>query len=89
MPARWKENIDQIFEVNLKIVAKDNIGFGSKMLGAISALGVDISKIFAKQRNGECEFKLTLKLNNLKQLNEVIKKLTVVEGVKTIVRTFD
>lgn len=89
LPARWKENVDQIFEVNLKIVAKDNIGFGSKMLGAISALGVDISKIFAKQRNGECEFKLTLKLNNIKQLNEVIKKLTVVEGVKTIVRTFD
>lgn len=89
LPARWKQGVNELFEVNLKIVAKDTIGFGSKMLGAISSLGVDISKIFAKQRNGECEFKLTLKIRNKENLNSVIQKLQRVEGVKTIVRTFD
>lgn len=89
LPARWKNNVNQTFEVNLKIVAKDSIGFGSKMLGTISLLGVDITKIFAKQRGSECEFKLTLRLKNLKELNVVCEKISKVSGVKLIQRSFD
>ena len=68
-----------MFEVNLKVVAKDTIGFGSKMLGTISHLGIDITKIFAKQSNGECEFKLTLKLKNSDELKKVMDKIAKVE----------
>lgn len=89
LPARWKENIDCLFEVNLKVVAKDTIGFGSKMLGTISHLGIDITKIFAKQSNGECEFKLTLKLKNSDELKKVMDKIAKVDGVKVIQRSFD
>ena len=64
LDASWKPGVNQDFEVNLKLVAKDSIGFGSKMLGLISSLGVDITKIFAKQRGLDCEFKITLKLKS-------------------------
>ena len=59
------------------------------MLGTISHLGIDITKIFAKQSNGECEFKLTLKLKNSDELKKVMDKIAKVEGVKVIQRSFD
>lgn len=89
LSAKWKEGIEQDFEVNLKVIAKDYVGFGSKMLGLISALGVDITKIFAKQRGMDCEFKLTLKLKNSDDLDSIIKKLSELDGVKLINRSLD
>ncbi len=89
LPANWKENVNKDFEINLKVVAKDQIGFGSKMLGAISELEVDITKMFAKQNSGKCEFKLTIKVKNIKELENVIENISKVEGVKTINRSFD
>ena len=87
--ATWKETVRKEFEINLKIVAKDSIGFGAKLLGSISGIGVDITKIFGKQKNKECEFRLTLKLKNTEELKNVVEKITKVEGVKAINRTFD
>lgn len=87
--ARWKNGVDECFEVNLKIVAKDSIGFASKILGLISGLGYDITKIFAKTRGVDCELKITLKIENARQLSKVIEKLSEVKGVKLINRSFD
>lgn len=89
LSAKWKENVNQVFEINLKVIAKDTLGFGSKMLGLISSLGVDITKLFAKKRGTDCEFKLTLKLKNAVELDSIIEKLSKLEGVKTINRSFD
>ena len=87
--ARWKDGVTQDFEVNLKIVAKDTIGLASRMLGLISTLGVDITKIFAKQRGVECEFKLTLKLKTTKDLDKITEKLLQITEIKSINRSFD
>ena len=89
LKASWREGVSQDFEVNLKLVAKDTIGFGSKMLGLISSLGVDITKIFAKKRGSECEFKLTLKLKSSKELDKITSELMKLEGIKLINRSFD
>jgi len=43
----------------------------------------------SKQKNKECEFRLTLKLKNTEELKNVVEKITKVEGVKSINRTFD
>ena len=89
LAACWKENVTQDFEVNLKLVAKDSIGFGSKMLGLISSMGIDITKIFAKQRGAECEFKLTLKLMSSRELDNLTTELLKIDGVRLINRSFD
>jgi aspartyl-tRNA synthetase len=89
LKAVWKDNVKKEFEVNLKITAKDNIGFGAKLLGSISNIGVNITKIFAKQKNSLCEFKLTLKVKTVEELKKVTEKISNVEGVKTINRSFD
>ena len=87
--AVWKEKVKKEFEVNLKVVAKDSVGFGAKLLGSISHLGVNITKIFAKQKNSQCEFKLTLKIKDVSELKKVADEIAKVEGVKTINRSFD
>lgn len=89
LDAKWKDSVKTEFEINLKIVAKDAIGFGARLLTAISKIGLDITKIFAKQKDKECEFKLTIKIKNTEDLKKVIEKISKVEGVKTINRSFD
>ena len=86
--AKWKNGATGLFEVNLKIVAKDSVGFGARLLASISGLNVDMSRIFGKQKNGECEFEITLKTKNLDELMIITKQLSTVPGVKTINRTF-
>lgn len=87
--ANWKQDISQIFEINLKVVAKDSLGFGSKILGLISSLGVDITKLFAKTRGSDCEFKITLKIKNAEELESISQKIANLEGVKSINRCFE
>ena len=89
LKATWKSTVKKEFEVNLKIVAKDTVGFGAKLLGSISHLGVNITKIFAKQKNSQCEFKLTLKIKDVSELKKVAETISKVEGVKSINRSFD
>ena len=89
LKAVWKENVKKEFEVNLKIVAKDKIGFGARLLSSISNVGVNITKIFAKQKNSLCEFKLSLKIKTVEELKKVTEIISKVEGVKTINRSFD
>lgn len=89
LKALWKDNVKQSFEVSLKITAKDSIGFASKVLGEISELGVNITKIVAKSRETDCELKLMLKVKNASQLREIVDVISKVKGVKTINRTFD
>lgn len=89
LDATWKNSVKKVFEINLKVVAKDKIGFGAQLLTAISEIGLDITKIFAKQKDKECEFKLTIKIKNTEELKKVIDKISKVDGVKTINRSFD
>ena len=85
----WKEDVSQCFEINLKVVAKDSLGFGSKMLGLISSLGVDITKLFAKTRGADCEFKITLKIKNAEELEYILQQISKLEGIKSINRSFE
>ena len=89
LKASWKPTVKKEFEVNLKIVAKDTVGFGANLLGSISHLGVNITKMFAKQKNSLCEFKLTLKIKDVSELKKVADTIAKVEGVKSINRSFD
>jgi GTP pyrophosphokinase len=89
LKATWKSTVKKEFEVNLKIVAKDKVGFGANLLGSISHLGVNITKMFAKQKNSQCEFKLTLKIKDVSELKQVVDIISKVDGVKSINRSFD
>ena len=90
MSASWKKDVDRLFDVNIKFVAKDSVGFASRILGIISKADLDMSKIMAKKLNeSDCEFEIGVKVKNNKQLDELIEKLQRQESIKTINRSFD
>lgn len=88
--ACWKKNVDRLFDVNLKIVSKNSIGLGSKLLGKISKQNVNISKIVAKEINEDiCEFDLCLSVRNNAELEGLISVIKSVKEVRTVNRYFD
>ena len=88
--AKWKQDTKQDFNVNLKIVAKDKVGFAGKLFELLSAENINVSKIEAKrQGNDDCEFKLTICVKNVDELDSLIQKTKTLEEIKIITRTFE
>ena len=87
--AIWKKNVNELFDVNLKIVGKDEVGFGAKILTAIAEDKYNLSRLLARKVGLKCEFEITLKVKDNKEIQEVIEKLSKIDGVKNINRTFD
>ena len=87
--AIWKKKATELFDVNLKIVGKDSIGFGAKILQAIADDSYNLSRIVAKKINMKCEFEITLKVKDKDEISKIIEKLEKLEDVKSINRSFD
>ena len=89
--AIWKKNVDRMFDVNLKIVSKNAVGYASKLLGLISKQNVNISKIVARETNNcnDCEFDVCVGVKNNTELSDLIAQIKTIEEVKSINRSFD
>lgn len=88
--AKWKENINQLFNVNLKIIAKNKVGFASRLFNLIASEHIDASKIEAKSTNmSECEFRLSVFVKNNIELDRLISRLKSLEEVKIVSRIFE
>lgn len=88
--AKWKQNTKRDFNVNLKIVAKDKLGFASKLFDLFTIENINISKIEAKkQGSDECEFKVTVSVKNNEELEKIICKIKEIDEVRIITRNFE
>jgi len=88
--ASWKDGVNQVFDVNLKIVAKDSIGLASKVFEVISSGNFNISRILAKEINStEVEFELCVGVKNNKELDLLIGKLKTIDAIKSVNRFFE
>ena len=89
LKAVWKEHIKQKFSVCLKVVAKDKVGFASELFGEISQLKFNITKITAILSNDEeCEIELSVNLKNKEELDNLIKNIKKISGVKQVFRSY-
>lgn len=87
----WREGVDRMFDVNLKIVSKNAVGYASKLLGLFANEKVNISKIIAKEMNSsnDCEIDVCVGVKNNKELADLIEKVKTIPEVKTVNRFFD
>lgn len=90
LDAKWKKDTEQEFNVNLKIVAKDKVGFAGKLFELFSSQNINLSKIEAKkQGTDECEFKVTICVKNTDELDNIIEKVKNLDEIKIITRAFE
>ena len=86
----WKANPNCLFDVNLKIVAKDKPGYGWKLLKLIADGNYNMTKIVGKMVNSsDCEFNICVSVKNTAELNKLVSEIKTIEEVKTITRYFD
>ena len=86
--AKWKNDIKQKFNVNVKVVAKDKVGLASELFGQIAGLKFNITKITATLvSDEECEIDLSVSLKNREELDYLIAILKKINGVKQVLRS--
>ena len=86
-PARWSGVSNSNYSVVLRIVGTDDIGIMNNITSVISKdSNVSIRSISVDSDDGVFDGHITVKLNDKDKLNQLIKKLQGVKGVKTVQR---
>ena len=90
LKAVWRDGVNQNFNVVLKVIAEDKVGLASEIFGQIADLNFNITKIVA-MLSGEkdCELEISVSLKNCNELNNLIKTIKKINGVKAVLRAFE
>lgn len=87
LPARWNGVSESSYSVILHIVGTDDIGIMNNITSVISKdNNVSIRSISVDSNDGVFDGNITVKLNDKDKLNQLIKKLQGVKGVKSVQR---
>lgn len=85
----WKKTVKGLFGVNLKIVAKDSVGYGAQLLSVTAKNQFNVTKVEAKIVGGvNCEFEIGVLVKNTKELQLLIEKIKEIKEVKLVTRHF-
>ena len=87
----WKDEISTLFNVSLKIVSKNSVGYASKLFSFFANERINIEKISAKEINDgvECEINVMVAVKSKEELLVIINKLQTIKEVKTVSRNLD
>jgi len=85
--AKWIDSTQQGFKATIEITGIDNLGLVSEVTKVISNnLNVNIHKLNISGEEGFFQGKITVHINNNKQLNELIQKIKKIEGIEKVER---
>ena len=87
IPVEWNVGQSDLFNVRIKVVGQDQTGILKRMTEYISGQKINISSVDMKVRENIVTAFFILQVNNLKQLDRVVKKLTNINGIDFVERT--
>ncbi len=87
IPVEWDVDKKDLFSVRLKVVGEDRKGMISDLTDVIKKSNLNIISLDSKVRDAIATTFLILQINNLRQLERIIRKMTKVTGVDFIERT--
>jgi GTP pyrophosphokinase len=87
IPVEWNVGRSDLFNVRIKVVGQDQTGILKRMTESISGQKINIASVDMKVRENIATAFFILQVNNLKQLDRVIKKLTNINGIDFVERT--
>lgn len=86
----WKEDVQGLFGVNIRVLSKDSVGYGAQLLSVTAKNQFNVTKVEAKIVGGvNCEFELGVLVKNKKELELLIEKIKEIKEVKLVSRHFE
>lgn len=86
VPIEWDVARTDLFNVRLKIQGMDRKGILKDLTETISSQNINISSVDMKGKDGIASAYFILQVNNLRQLERIIRKMKKVQGVDSIER---
>ena len=87
LQARWSGKADSKYTITLKIIGNDNIGIVNNITSVISKEeNIMMRSINIDSHDGLFSGNLEINVEDTSKLNQLIKKLRVIKGVKQIIR---
>lgn len=88
IPARWANKVKGKFSATIEVLSTDQKGLLSKMSGAISDLGINITKALVRTTEGHKAIAtFELEIISVQELNRVISRLERIKNVISVQRT--
>jgi len=86
VPVEWEVARNDLFNVRLKVVGQDRKGLLKDMTDTISKLNINMSSVDIKVKEAVAIAIFILQVNNLKQLDRVVRKLSKVKNIDMVER---
>ena len=87
MPVEWDSARSDIFNVRLKVESLDRKGMLKEITEVISGADINITSVDMKVKDVLSTGYFIVQVNNLKQLDRIINKVSKITGVDGVVRT--
>lgn len=86
VPVEWNVSRKDYFNVRLKVTGLDKKGTLKDLTECISGLNINITSLDLKVVHGLATIMLIIQVRNLRQLDRVIKKTSLIKGIDSIER---
>ena len=87
LPVDWEVARKDLFNVRMKIIGQDRKGHLKDLTETISKLSINMISVDSKVKDTVATSIFIIQVNNLKQLDRVIKKITNVKNIDLVERT--
>jgi GTP pyrophosphokinase len=87
MPVEWGVSKNEYFNARIKVISQDSPGILKKMSESISSVNINISSVDLKVIDNFATAYFIVKVNNVKQLDRMMKKLIAIKEIDFVERT--
>ena len=87
MPVEWDVSNKEYFNARIKVISQDSPGILKKISECISSVNVNIASVDLKVMDNFATAYFIVKVNNVKQLDRMMKKLIAIKEIDFVERT--
>lgn len=87
IPVEWDVSKKELFSAQVKVISQDSPGILKKISECISSVNINISSVDLKVTDNFATAYFIVKVNNVKQLDRMIKKLITIKEIDFVERT--
>jgi GTP diphosphokinase / guanosine-3',5'-bis(diphosphate) 3'-diphosphatase len=87
MPVEWDVSKKEYFNARIKVISQDSPGILKKISESISSVNVNIASVDLKVMDNFATAYFIVKVNNVKQLDRMVKKLIAIKEIDFVERT--